>query len=761
MLRKLGQRAFHTFAAIREPHELVVVQRFVKEPIARANIDDGATALSAEALALMLRDARCLAKHWHPNIARIRHVDLIDGELFLASDLVDGTTLEDLFRAGKEANAKAKPNAKVDGPPLALPILVRVLVDVLTGLSALHGLRDGINAPLGTMHGALCPANVVVGRDGVARLLNPMRPRPVRVEMGSEALGYAAPESLDAPGTSDQRADVYSVGVVLWEALTGKRLYDETDPVRVLQRQRGDDLEEPNLAETPDFAGLANVAMRAISFDPALRYKNASEMASDLRRAAGSRIASGSAVAGAVVELTGDRLRARRTDLDPATSGMRRKASERAIVAIRANKTPTTSSAVITSIPIPGPDDWESPPATAREAPPSVPGDRPTVAMPEPSVAVLANAVAEVERPAREPAWAKPSAGYTTDAAPTDPSELTPGSMTDAPPAIIAPAASVPEIPRTAPIAPPVTRASPVPKPAPTVAKPAPAPARPIAKPAVPKPIAKPAVPSREPILPAPAPALDASAEADVVEAELAVEELPGPRGSAPVVVVELAPTPTTPSRSVPPQTMALVSPLTPHVPAPPQPPAPDFVAMPARWGTPSSELSVPVGRETNTPSSHPAGAVGFERTTPSITGVHTPSRRMFRVAIAIAAVAIGVAAVAFFMTSSKTSPVETASKPTPPTSSHPGTQPNATSAPEPSAAVTAPATTAISPPTPVTTATTVDTSSNGSNGTEPPATNKAPATPVVAPAASAPAPTQPTRAPSKPKKSVYDPLGI
>lgn len=726
VLRQLGQRAFHTFAAIRAPHELVVLQRFVKAGVveesgARESIDNGATALSPEAMALMLRDARCLAKHWHPNIARVRHVDLIDGELFLASDLVDGTTLDDLFRAAKETNAGAS------GPTLALPILVRVLVDVLTGLSALHGLRDGMNAPLGTMHGALCPANVVVGRDGVGRLLNPMRARPVRVEVGSEALGHAAPEALDGDGTSDQRADVYSVGVMLWEALTGHRLYDETDPVRVLQRQRGDDLAEPDLAKAPEFAGLSKVAMRALSFDPALRYKNAAEMASDLRRVAGARIASGSAVALAVVELTGERLRARRADLDPAVSGTRRKASERAIEAVRTNKGPEIASAIITAVP--HLDDVERAPATAREPQdvrPSLTGDRPTVAMPEPSAAMLAKAVTT------------PAAGYTTDPTPTDPSELAPEHLAQAPAAVVAPAPQVPQV-----IAKPAGR-PPVPKP---IAKP---PVKPAARPA--KPVVRPA---RDAILPGPAATED--------DDEFEVEELPGPRGSSPVLVVDPAPLP---ARSVRPHTTAIVSPLTPHIPAPPQAPGPDFVAMPVRLGTPS-ELSVPVGRDTSAPTSTPAGAVGFERAT-AITGVNTPSRRVFRIAIAIAAIAVALAAAAFFMT--KTKSQDSVDSSSHPASGQPVGQPTSgqPTSREPGASETTgtPIATATmaTEPAPVAKLPPVNdaagaTGATGASNT----TNKVPAGPVIAPASpAAPVPTtQPARTPSKPKKSVYDPLGI
>ena len=334
MLRELGSRAQHSHAAIREASELLVVQRFVRgagsgSSSADLTIDD-ATPLDAEAMALLLRDARCLAKNWHLNIARVRHVDLTSkprSVLTIASELLDGATLEDLIEAAQPERTNAR------DPLLPLPVLVRVLLDVLGGLHALHGLRDGMNAPLGAIHGELCPANVVVGKDGVARIVNVLRPRPVRVGVRSEAVAHAAPEALDGRGTDDPRCDVYAVGVMLWEGLAGRRLYDEREPSQLLARQREGELVRPSIDSSSPFARLADVAMRALSFEPALRYRGVTDMAADLRKIAGTKLATGATVAARVSDLAGDRIRMRRALLEPATSGTRRRASERSIAA--------------------------------------------------------------------------------------------------------------------------------------------------------------------------------------------------------------------------------------------------------------------------------------------------------------------------------------------------------------------------------------------------------------------------------------------
>jgi serine/threonine protein kinase len=340
--RELGARSPRSYAAVREPNEQVVIHRFARstDPRAKSTASfvaaDGSVSLGSEAMTNLVRDARCLAKNWHPNIAKVRHVDVVGDEITVATELVDGATLGDLLQAAAAERARGAANASE--PLLPLPVLVRILVDVVTGLSGLHGLRDEKGAPLGTIHGALSPANIVVGKDGVARLLNALRPRPLRMAAGTEAVGYAAPEALDLGATQDVRADLHSVGVIMWEALNGRRLYDETEPTRVLARQREEDVPPPAFPAGSPFARLADVTMQAMAFEASLRFKTAAELGAALRNIAATRIATGSVVAARVAELAGERIRSRRVELDPGATGKRRLAadSDRALRAAKA-----------------------------------------------------------------------------------------------------------------------------------------------------------------------------------------------------------------------------------------------------------------------------------------------------------------------------------------------------------------------------------------------------------------------------------------
>ncbi len=343
--RELGTRALRSFAAIREPNELVVVQRFVAGNDPKLRRSDGVITLGVDAMNQLLRDAESLARNWHPNIARVKHVDGDAMKLTIATDLVDGMTLGDLFAARA-------------APLLPYPVIVRVLVDVLAGLNALHALRDGTRAA-GTIHGAVCPANVVVGRDGVARIVSCLRPRPVRVDEGAEALAYAAPEALDEGGTKDGRSDVYAVGVILWQALMGMMPYEASDPAQLLARQRSEEVVTPPVDAGSTFAGLGEVAIRAMAFEPSLRYRTTAEMATALRKLAGAEIASGAVVAARVAELGGDRIRARRAELDPKTVPLKRRAPD------------SSAHRIAAAAPVAAPIE-ESTPAVAMDAEPEV-----------------------------------------------------------------------------------------------------------------------------------------------------------------------------------------------------------------------------------------------------------------------------------------------------------------------------------------------------------------------------------------------------
>jgi serine/threonine-protein kinase len=301
-LRELGARAVPTWAALDSPPggraQLVVVERGRRGE----SFDD-------EEIGDWVRDARRLATLDHPNVARVRDVIIRSDEVLVVSEFVDGVRWSELARG-------------VSAP--SLEIALRVLVDALTGLSAVHNLRDAKRQPLKLVHAGLTPDCIVVTSDGVARVLGASRLRSSMARPEPSAAGYCAPEVLLADDSADARADVYSIGVLLWEALSGRVLFPDAHPSAIVTHLLSGKIRTPTVPESIRWAApLGEVAIRAMSADPGKRFASAVALATELRRISGAKMVPTVRVAAAVRSTFGDRIRARRQELECGDSLVR------------------------------------------------------------------------------------------------------------------------------------------------------------------------------------------------------------------------------------------------------------------------------------------------------------------------------------------------------------------------------------------------------------------------------------------------------
>jgi serine/threonine protein kinase len=289
VVRVLGTRDLPAYLARDAKGAFVVVERL---PLARAPAHESAR---------FLRQARSVMRIHHANVVPIRDVQRIEDDVFIVSDDVDGATYADVTRAAE---------AKGEAVPLATHL--RILIDVLQGLSKLHELRDATGVPLPIVHSEVSPHNVLVGLDGRARLSHVVRPSQPATSRSAEAIGYLAPEVLLDDPSADARADVFSLGVMLWEAIAARRMHDDLSTGAVVLRLIGEKVGPPRRAVEAWAAPLVDAAMRAIAADPSARFATAADLADVLRRAAGGRLASKEAVARVVESLLGPEIRSRR-----------------------------------------------------------------------------------------------------------------------------------------------------------------------------------------------------------------------------------------------------------------------------------------------------------------------------------------------------------------------------------------------------------------------------------------------------------------
>jgi len=222
---------------------------------------------------MFLDEARLAARIQHPNVVSTLDVVPIEGEVFLVMEYVHGEALSKLIRA-------ARKNQQLVPPRIA----VAILAGALHGLHAAHEAKSERGEPLGIVHRDVSPQNILVGTDGVPRVLDfgvakaAARVTSTRDGQMKGKVSYMAPEQMRGRGV-DRRTDVFAAGVVLWEALTGRRLFDGQDPGEILAKLLEARIPRPAEVEPSIPSQLDDIVMRALSRDINQRWSSARELA--------------------------------------------------------------------------------------------------------------------------------------------------------------------------------------------------------------------------------------------------------------------------------------------------------------------------------------------------------------------------------------------------------------------------------------------------------------------------------------------------
>ena len=260
-------------------------------------------AYEEEFISMFLDEARLAARIRHMNVVPTLDVSDSPGDgYFLVMEYIEGDHLGALLgRAAK------------NGDRLPRPFVCRVLIDTLQGLAAAHRLTDEHGAPLKLVHRDVSPHNILVGTDGIARLTDfgvakaDVRMASTRAGQFKGKLSYMAPEQASSNET-DQRSDLFSVGIILWESLTGRRLFKGESNAATLNKLLNDTVSKPSDL-WPDLEAFDEVVMKALCRDPEGRFQNADEFGEALDSAAGrSGVAKTRDVAEIVRSLEADKL---------------------------------------------------------------------------------------------------------------------------------------------------------------------------------------------------------------------------------------------------------------------------------------------------------------------------------------------------------------------------------------------------------------------------------------------------------------------
>lgn len=214
---------------------------------------------------MFYREARLGAQFGHPNLIHVIDAELIQGRHTMAMEFVPGATVDEV-------------SARADGALLPVGWSVFIANEVALGLHDAHELRDLDGTPVDIVHRDISPENVLVGYDGSVKLFD--FGVAVAAKSGENEGGLAGKTAYMSPEQCrgravDRRSDVFALGVVLHELLTGKRLFKRDNPVQSIRAITEEDPPAPssiNPAVPPD---LDEVVLKALARDPAQRYPTA------------------------------------------------------------------------------------------------------------------------------------------------------------------------------------------------------------------------------------------------------------------------------------------------------------------------------------------------------------------------------------------------------------------------------------------------------------------------------------------------------
>lgn len=243
-------------------------------------------AAEPEFVEMFLDEAKIAARIHSPHVAGILDLGEDAGFYFMVVEYIDGETLSGLLRQLRPAEER-----------LPLVVVLQILADACEGLIAVHGLCDPDGRPYGLVHRDMSPQNLIVNFDGWTKIVDFGLVKATGLRNSNHTghlrgkLAYMAPEQVCGLPVS-AGTDLFALGVILWEMLTGRRLFASDSDAETIDSVKG--CAVPPLREfRPDLVGADSTAAaptgveallrRALARDPEDRYQSAEDMLADIR----------------------------------------------------------------------------------------------------------------------------------------------------------------------------------------------------------------------------------------------------------------------------------------------------------------------------------------------------------------------------------------------------------------------------------------------------------------------------------------------
>ncbi|HEX3771685.1 MAG TPA: serine/threonine-protein kinase, partial [Polyangiaceae bacterium] len=229
-------------------------------------------------VSMFFQEARVAARLSHPNIVHTIEVGSQDARHYIAMEHVDGPSLQ---RFARRAHRRGK--------PVPLSVHLYLLTEMLTALEYAHGLTERDGSPVGLVHRDVSPHNVLVTYDGHVKLvdfgiaLTDSEAEATQAGVLKGKMMFMAPEQAACEAV-DRRADIFSAGLVLWEAIVGRQPWEGLTDPEILRRLIAGEIPRARDALPEVDANLLAIVDRATSAEPGDRYPTALAMRNDLER---------------------------------------------------------------------------------------------------------------------------------------------------------------------------------------------------------------------------------------------------------------------------------------------------------------------------------------------------------------------------------------------------------------------------------------------------------------------------------------------
>jgi len=261
-----------------------------------------------EFIKMFLDEVRLVRSIRHPNVVDVYDVGEHEGMMWMAMEWVEGESLHTVIaEAGKR---RAIP------PELA----VRIISDAAAGLHAAHELRDMDGSLRGVVHRDISPHNILIGTNGAVKLVDFGVAKAVgRISEATRAgqlkgkFGYMSPEQALGKGV-DRRSDIFSLGIVLFELTTSRRLFRGEHDLETLRLVISGAIPKPTMIDAKYPLELERIVLKALERNVSARYQTAAEFGHDLQAylKAERLIVPQSGVAGILKRVVGERIEQRR-----------------------------------------------------------------------------------------------------------------------------------------------------------------------------------------------------------------------------------------------------------------------------------------------------------------------------------------------------------------------------------------------------------------------------------------------------------------